>query len=469
MYFLLSLSKHINTVLITISLAILTIMPFFISASFHDSQRLISIAIITLFVPYAIMTHRSWSKQGLFGLLVFLSIGFLTIINSLSLFWSTIEFSLFLSILLFSLSFSKKIDITEIKYFVWIFSLIQAFYILRSMLNYVFIIIANDKLDVWEVIDGFDNIRFYAQFISWTLPFIIGYLSLKIESKYTFLLLLIASLSFSLVFLTGTRAFILGVFFSSISVFIITPHLGWGYLKYMLMTGSMGLITYVFIVFLIPNFFGIDSQLALDSTINRDLTNSSGRVEIWTDAITVAFNNPWLGIGPMMTAADGVLNVVAHPHNFIIQLMAEWGIPCTLLVITLMTYLVFKWKKLIAQNPSDREPLALPITAAFSSAAAVSLVDGVMVMPVSMMYMALIASVGISLIRTWTPQVTRFKISHFTSFALLIPIFLLLAITSYQWVTSDFKTNPSGAPRFWSHGKLPIQLPQAKFSKHFGD
>lgn len=463
MHSFLSINKHIHTILIAISLTILAIIPFFTSASFHDSQRLISTVIITLLASYSILTHESWSKKELLGLLVFLLIGFLTVLNSLNLFWSIIEFSLFLGFLLFSLCFSKKIDITEVKHLVLIFSLIQAFYILRAMLNYTFIIITNSKLDVWEVIDGFDNIRFYAQFISWTLPFIIGYLSLKIRSNYNYLLLIIATLSFSLVFLTGTRAFILGIFFSLISVFIITPHLGWGYLKYILMTGSMGLITYLFMVFLIPNFFGIDSQLALGSTINRDLTNSSGRVEIWTDAITVAFNNPWLGIGPMMTAADGVLNIVAHPHNFIIQLMAEWGIPCTLLVITLMTYLVFKWKKLIAQNPSDREPLALPVTAAFSSAAAVSLVDGVMVMPVSMMYMAIIASVGISLIRTWTPQVNRFKISRFTSFALLIPIFLLLAITSYQWVTLDFKTNPSGAPRFWSHGKLPIQPAQQNF------
>ncbi|TXH66885.1 MAG: O-antigen ligase domain-containing protein [Thiothrix sp.] len=449
-----------NLIIIAISLIFLAVLPFLISSSFHDSQRLISTIFIGCLLTYSLLKYEIWRENELRVLLIFLSMGLMATIHSLDSFWSTIELFIFLNIFLFTISFTMNINGNKIKHLALIFTLVQLIYACRSLANYFMIIASRDKIDAWVIIDGFDNIRFYAQFLSWTLPFIIGYLALQDRTRHTKLILITASLSFALAFITGTRAFILGMIFTVISVFIFAPNWWARYLKYLLTTSSIGAFIYLLMIFLIPTFFGIDNHAALESTVHRDFTNSSGRVEIWMQTIHIAFNNPWLGIGPMMTAADGALKTVAHPHNFILQLMAEWGLPFTILFLFLTIYLIHKWRKLIAQNPINREPLALPMTAALSSAFAASLVDGVMVMPVSLTYMAIIIGATINLMKTWTPEVPNFKLSTITRFTLILPAFLLLAVTIYQWEFVDLKKQNSlhTAPRFWSDGKITTKI-----------
>lgn len=442
--------------IISIGIIFLAVLPFLINTSFHNSQRLISTIIITSFLFYSLYTYQGWTEKNLLFTLIFIIIGGLIAFKSLDPLWSSIELMIFLSIFLFIISFAKKIDINKIKLLTLTFSLIQLLYASRALINYSLIIISNEKIDVWVIIDGFDNIRFYAQFLSWTIPFIIGYLASQATTQYRNTLVATVSISFALVLISGTRAFALGMVFTLLAVFIFTPHLWTRYLKYFLVTSIIGAFLYFLMIFIIPYLLGVDNQLALESTINRDFTNSSGRVDIWLQTLNIAISNPWLGIGPMMTAKNEILKGVAHPHNFILQLMAEWGFPFTILFLLLCGYLLYKWKQLISQNHIERETLALPITAATSSAFTASLVDGIMVMPVSLTYMAIIVGFGISLVKAWSPPVANFKISLLTRLVLIAPAFLLLVFTVYQWTLLDLKNQNNGnlAPRFWSDGKL---------------
>lgn len=396
----------------------------------------------------------------MFGLIVW---GWVVSLLSLVPAWSFIELFLFLNIALTVFFAFESPTVTLLRKMSLVFASAQLVYIVRDMLNYVFIMVSGDKLDVWGIVDGFSNIRFYAQFLSWTLPFLIGFIAVNSGEKYRKIFIGVAVLSWMLVLVSGTRAFILGILFSLVSVLWIMPILWKRYATWVFLTGVGGAIGYIALIFVLPAIFGIDNSSALNSTVDRNFGSSSGRVQIWIDTLNVALANPYTGIGPMMTAVDGVLQTVAHPHNFPLQLMAEWGIPFAVVFISFVIYITFKWKSLIHENPVQRGEMALPVTAAVSSAAAAGLVDGLMVMPVSLLYMSVILGFGAALWRTWMPQVSHWFLPFYVKAVLLIPVWILAVVTVIQWgniVASDQITGFS--PRFWQNGK--IKMGQSLFS-----
>ncbi|OQX11068.1 MAG: hypothetical protein BWK73_18640 [Thiothrix lacustris] len=452
------IDKH--TSLVGLSLIGLSVLPFFMTNAFHDSQRLITVIAMAFIVIYQLKNPIKQSLTTIWLLSLFLVFGSIITLNSMSAEWSSLEFILFSTLAAAILLNKNTIHENTIRHWVVIFSITQAIYILRGLLNYIFIILHNDPLDVWNIIDGFSNIRFYAQFLSWTLPFIIAYLCFNKSEKYRSWIIAIAVSSWIMVLMSGTRAFMVGMAFSLLATLWFTPRLWRSYTKWTLLTGIWGLIGYILLIFIIPSLVGIDNNAALNSTINRDFSNSSGRVQIWLDTIHIILNNPYMGIGPMMTAMEGSLDKVAHPHNFPLQLAAEWGIPFAIAFGIVMAYLGTTWRKLIARNPELHEPLALPITAAVSSAIAASMVDGLMVMPVSLFYMAIILGLATALWRDWTPNTYRITIPLGLTSVFLLSALSLAAITTYQWQALSEKDTSSYRlePRFWADGKIRTNI-----------
>ncbi len=451
------LDYFINILLVMLVIA--SALPFLMMTSFHDSQRLLSILIINFVIFYQLSTFDSWSRASIIGLLIITLWGTITSTLSVVPAWSFMEVMLWHCIFVAILTIFKETNTKTITIVAITFACTQALYIIRDALNYLFIINDQAILDVWMVIDGFSNIRFYAQFLSWTLPFLIGYLVIAKPLTYRKMLFSVTIASWTLVLMSGTRAFILGVFFSLIATYFITPNIWTRYMKLLLLTGLAGIIGYVMLIFLIPMLLGIDNTAALNSTTNRDFGSSSGRVAIWLDTLQIAINNPIFGIGPMMTALEGMLTYVAHPHNALLQLAAEWGIPFTVIIVLFLGYLTWRWKKLIAHKPEERETLALPITAAISSASAASMVDGLIVMPISLLYMVVITGLGAALWRTWTPMTKRFQAPRVFIITLCIIPAGLTTATAYQWylINHEEQTHQSG-PRFWENGKITAIL-----------
>ncbi|QTR46078.1 O-antigen ligase family protein [Thiothrix litoralis] len=438
-------------------LLITSLAPFSMATSFHDSQRLIATLVITIILIIRLVADTIFSKETLRFIFTILAWGAYVSTQSLAYEWSLVEVSLFFSVSLTILVIFKTPSLWLLTKLALIFTAIQLVYIVADYINYALTLAISEKLNVWEIIDGFSNIRFYAQFLSWTLPFLIGFVSTQEKPNFQKFITAIIILSWTLALVSGTRAFILGMTFSLLSVFIITPNLWRRYATWTLLTGLAGIIGYIMLVLILPNVFGLDNNAALNSTIDRDFTNSSGRIRIWIDTLNVAMSHPYTGIGPMMTAMEGILGKVAHPHNFLLQLMAEWGIPFTVGFMALTIYLSLKWRKLISENPAEREILALPVTAAISSAIAAGLVDGVMVMPVSLLYMTIIFGFGAALWRAWTPQVQRFRLPIELSSLLLIPVLSLAIITTIQWINiaqSNQGLSSAFTPRFWLNGKI---------------
>jgi hypothetical protein len=82
----------------------------------------------------------------------------------------------------------------------------------------------------------------------------------------------------------------------------------------------------------------------------------------------------------------------AHPHNSVLQAMAEWGLPATLILLAISCYGIFCWLKRfnIASLQTETKlnsNLAITLFFTLITNAAYSLVDGVIVMPISQVMM----------------------------------------------------------------------------------
>jgi O-antigen ligase len=82
----------------------------------------------------------------------------------------------------------------------------------------------------------------------------------------------------------------------------------------------------------------------------------------------------------------------ANPHNALLQLAAEWGVPVVLIVLALFLWGVTRWPshRRSASFTEEQPDLRVALFAALLTSALYSLFDGIIVMPVSQLLLALI-------------------------------------------------------------------------------
>jgi hypothetical protein len=110
-----------------------------------------------------------------------------------------------------------------------------------------------------------------------------------------------------------------------------------------------------------------------------------GRNWMWRQTLVDARNHPLLGIGPMNYVCTSPA-YIGHPHNFPLQLAAEWGIPVALAVCLLFMALLLQSVMTLRRELTDSAaPAALPglLLIGVLAAALTACVSGVMVTPAS--------------------------------------------------------------------------------------
>ncbi len=120
-------------------------------------------------------------------------------------------------------------------------------------------------------------------------------------------------------------------------------------------------------------------------SLGRPMVHTSGRTWMWTVTIRDAREHPLFGIGPMNYVCTRPERI-GHPHNFPLQLAAEWGIPAALAVSAVFLILLYRVSRRIRldrySNPEDTALAGLLLTGILAAALHACL-SGVMVMPAS--------------------------------------------------------------------------------------
>jgi len=322
------------------------------------------------------------------------------------------------------------------------------------------------SFDVRDLYTGFSNIRFFGHVQTMLLPLLMLPVMWWAKNwRQRLVLGLVPVIWWILVIGSGTRGTWVALSIGIVAVLIFGGAAGRTWLKWQLVVIGGGGAGYAMLTMAVPATVGMPA--AITDQI-RSMVSLSRREEIWGAALEHAERFPWFGIGPMHFA-QYPNTVAAHPHNVILQFMAEWGIPAALLATFVLAAGGWAWAKQVrsaaAAEPHARKSLlAVALLAALAGAAAQSMVDGVIVMPVSQILLVLVAGWAMGLYI----QSKRPPLSAASAGAKLLALLLVLSAAGavVQGVAPDIlevgqreqaylKTRPPGEilfPRFWAQG-----------------
>lgn len=314
---------------------------------------------------------------------------------------------------------------------------------------------------IWpEPFFGFSNVRAFNQYQLWTLALVcLPLLEFNIERSRTrrWIFAIVASW-WVLLFASASRGVLLAWLVAMLVTAWCYRQIAWPLLRLQLVSFIAGLSLYGLLFHLLPSFLmgGI-----LTGTVLRDQTND--RISLWKQACSMIQTHPWFGVGPMHYAWYPNA-IAAHPHNSILQLAAEWGLPATLLMLSLAVHGMFCWLQrynAVTLQATNNQHLAVALFFTLVANASYSLVDGVIVMPLSQVMMAVIVGLMLGLYNDNQPTKKTRRINFFHR---LFPAVVLIGLVwsvlpellprlfgDEQMIPRGYQTS---GPRFWQEGGI---------------
>lgn len=311
------------------------------------------------------------------------------------------------------------------------------------------------------------NVRSFNQYQLWTLGlFCLPLLDFSIERVgYRRALFGIFSAWWILLFASASRGVLLAWLLAMLVTAACYRQVTWPLLRLQLSGFSVGLACFGLLFHWLPAWLvgGVVGSEA-SGTLLRETT--SDRFYLWKHAWAMVKNHPWLGVGPMHYAWYPNA-IAAHPHNSVVQLAAEWGLPATLLILGIVGYGIACYLKRF--NPVTMQANAnmdqhLPVVLFFTLIAnmAYSLVDGVLVMPLSQVMMVVVVGLMVGLYATDKPLpdalMSQQLVSRFFAGIVLValvwsvlPELLPRLAGNAEIIPMNYQTM---GPRFWQEGGI---------------
>jgi O-antigen ligase len=239
----------------------------------------------------------------------------------------------------------------------------------------------------------FNNPRFLTDLMSWTLGLIV-LPNLLYPSKNTllrYLLFLLAAYWWCLGFAGQSRALNLGSIATAILLIAIFGKSVKQYLLYQILAVLSGMVLY----------FILYHWLVALPIRHLSLLDPDNRLQIWTVALHLIKLHPLLGVGPLHFPyyAYAYEQLVAHPHNAILLIACEWGIPAALMLFSLMGFGLWRWIIFSRQavKTQANANLYIGLTACLLMAGFDAMFSGVLIMPVSQFMLGLVVGWALSL------------------------------------------------------------------------
>lgn len=205
------------------------------------------------------------------------------------------------------------------------------------------------------------------------------------------------------------------------------------------------------------------------TVLDRAEDGLNGRGQLWAGALRMVAEHPWLGVGPMHFVYAPTRSG-AHPHNLVLQIASEWGVPAALLAVALALGAGVGWLR-HARRAAPADPAWMAgLTAAFAGAAVYSLVDGFLIAPVSQILAVLVlgALLAEALPEARRPLPVRASWRDVALAGVALPaLAALLAVAASDGPTLGRRAydlrasqvSSYGLPRFWSTGQIAGLLP----------
>ncbi|SFD19896.1 O-antigen ligase [Collimonas sp. OK412] len=470
-------------VVVAALLSPLLLFPLIPGSGFHDNQRIVevfcSITVIIVFAVY-LVRNRLVNRPGDFFLIGLLAIFFVLGLVS-SLFAYSTRHALFEwanSLSLFGMSCFIAREMLR-KGDVFLDQILRlcgigcVFYIFVEAVVYAVLIASGKQPPNGALIFGFDNYRFFNHVQTVTLPLLCLWVSRTDSGGKKMFAWSVASIWWTLLFLSTGRGTFIGVLAGVCVTLFYFRKTAFPWCRLMLWTALAGLGLYFLFYVLVPISLGLQPFGFLFSVVDRTIENpASSRWPLWRRAWEMTLAHPWLGAGPLHFAHYGRdVQIGAHPHNWVLQIASEWGIPA---LICLMTAIALGLKKLLAVRehlePTDSKNY-LTLAALLTIAVAIlvdGLVSGLIVMPTSQLWIVLYVGCAWGWVASMTQVKAATTMRLFPAMrigGLIGAVMLIYFLGVGLWpeignlpfyeeknLQKDIYTNPVYRPRIWLGG-----------------
>lgn len=314
------------------------------------------------------------------------------------------------------------------------------------------------------VFPGFNNLRVFSDYQTAILFFIPLAIS-RMEGHFVWRWFAwgLASAYVALAFASGSRSLFFGQISTLITLACLLREGRSTFFLGQLRMWCAGVAAYAVLFLLIPwliNGEGVSNELIRSSLSAREV--------LWKQAWSMMLESPFFGAGPMHFAV--IPNeVAASPHNQVLQLMAEWGLPATLIFVVLLGHFLAGRLRFL-RNGSHGLPLferefSTAAVAALLALFAQSFVSPVFNNPASQILLSLFALLCMSSNvdgEAHVPLMTQMKGRY-----LALVSTLAVAMLGFYAIPSGFRVEErttcyvayqhkpfSFAPRFWQQGEI---------------
>lgn len=352
------------------------ILPFPIISltgySEHDAQRLSQWGICAVAALYALLVGAAMPRRWLL-----LSV-FLLLFGALGHRWALIEANHL--VLLFALFFvwSGLIRDRQQHLLAVLYAGVSAAYLVVVLPRWVAVIVEGLPFHSQEFFYGFSNQRFFGHWVTLSLPVMVHVRS-RLAHKYCpgWLLDLVIGIWVAFGLASGTRGTWVALTIGGGAVALVGAQ-GRALAGQLIRSVCVGGFAYVVMFVILPWLTG--SVHVGAPGVGRVLEGAhfSGRGVLWAFALNGIQDHPWLGNGPMSYASSDDV-YARHPHNLLLQVAYEWGIPVALALAIWIARVLMKQVRIV-QNSSD-DGLRIALLAALIGGLAQAQVDGIFVMP----------------------------------------------------------------------------------------
>lgn len=442
----------------------------------HDLQRigqifmLVVVAIViatrwrkALWVPWACLPKSSRWALGLGFAFGIVSTGLSAYPRFAGLEWATLCLLLSMAVLL-----AGQARLGGDHFDTWCTRLVVALAVviaLKVLMGYVAAVVEGISLDsILLFVGTFSNRRVFGQVASMMIPLLAFPLLAGGKSpSLRWSVFGLLAVWWMLAIASGTRGTWMALLVATVVMAVLALHASAGWLRIQASALTVGTLLFCFLFLLLPAWLGID--ISLENRLS-DISTLSGRNVLWASAWVQIKAHSWLGVGPMHLATLRSNYFGAHPHNAILQLAAEWGVPAALAFMYPVSIGLLGLIGRLRQKAAAPNMLLVCLTASLLSASAQSMVDGVTVIPYTQTFLVLVVGWALGV---YFRDVTVTPVVNVTRFISLgIPVISMLALAALlNGIYPDIFNRAEATqayvdagnhfiqPRYWGVGWIP--------------
>jgi len=396
----------------------------FLVAERHDGQRCVELLLLAFCAATVILRRGRIQASAAMGRTMRLSLsGFFTLglasaIAAWSLRHALYEWSSLLLLALLAFVVATEVGAAVGRHGdVVLLRILQAagfaclLYALRVVLMYAAALANGYQIDMHGLAVGFSNVRFLNHAQTALLPVLV-LLALRAPEKGALRRIWFGLTAFwwALLYVSEARASVLALAAGCAAVFLLRRHHARGFLRTMVMTAMVGGVVYAAAFILLPVLAGLQPLGSAANLMARTASDpASGRQFLWARGWALITAHPWLGAGPLHYAHYGAGDVqfAAHPHNWMFQFGAEWGMPALACIVAVtgagMRALLRAGRRIVAAD-FPKQQILVTFLACIVAILVDGLFSGVFVMPQSRLAIVLVIGCAAGWVRSLDGQ-----------------------------------------------------------------